>query len=471
MTISGFALLAFAIPVLLFGEYLVRRIKLLRDFHIPPPVISGLLVAVVILVLNETGLFPVQVQAKVYDAWWSWLVMPEATWQQVTAAKGMNVYQPLLIAFFTCIGLNASWGLVRKGGKPMLVYLLLATGFVFVQNGLGVFLARLLNENPLLGLHCGGIALMGGFGTATSFSPVLQENGLQNAAVIGIVAAAFGVIAGSLVGGPTGRLLVERRVKPNLQKQIRNDMASPDMPQVLHDAAEVEHEIEHEEGDTFFKEIRTLLRNWPALLLHLATLIVAIKGGAWLYYSVDGHSVLMNLPVVGEYKFVFTFPVYIGAMVVAMIIRNIHDALGGKLLDSEVVDRIASVCLTWLLAAVMVELQLDTIVHSAWPMFIILAVQIVVMLLFVYYVVFVLMGRDYEAATMSVGMIGFGLGATSNAVATMKQMTRAYGPAPRAFLIVTVVGAFLIDFTNSIVIAGFISVLKPAAMTANAVVP
>ena len=459
MMITGSGLLALAIPVLLFGEWLTRRIKFLNNSHIPPAVIGGLIAAVIVLVVNESGLTSIKIDSKVYEYWWTWLVTPEAEWTKSTL-KGVNVYQPLLIAFFTCIGLNASWGVAKKGGLALIIYLVISTLFVFVQNGLGIVLAKLMGENPLLGLQCGGISLMGGFGTAAGFAPLLEQNGLQNAAVIGTAAAAFGVVAGSIIGGPTGRLLVERRVgranTPAARLAAKTEVETVDHAHtrttpVQHDEAALPGESE-ESADTFFGETASLLRRQGMLLVHLLILAISIKLGAWIYF--------------GMTKAGLTFPVYIGAMLVGMTIRNIHDAAGWQFISSDFVDRIAGVSLAWLLSAVMISLQLTELVHTAGPMLVILVAQIIVMLLFVYFVVFKVMGRDYEAATMSVGMIGFGLGATSNAVATMKQMTRAYGPAPRAFMIVTVVGAFLIDLTNALVITGFINIFKPAAAVA-----
>jgi len=459
MTLTGYWLLLAAIPVLMLGEWLSRRVGVLKRAHIPPPVIGGLIVAIVVLCVNHFQLARIVVNAKVNDRWWTWLTSTEIEWLK-NPAPSVDVHTPLLIAFFTCIGLNASWAVAKKGSWQLLIYLLIATLFVFVQNGTGVALAKLMGESPLLGLQCGGVSLMGGFGTAAGFSKTMEEAGLANAALIGTAAAAFGVVAGSLMGGPFGRWLMENRVHrtklapssaplepvvpagvpgehmltsrdPALNNNLTTDPTFTDPP----DAPE-----------TFFGEIRSLARQWPTLLLHLLVLGFCIKAGAWVSYWMVQQGA--------------TFPVYIGAMLVGVTLRNAHDFSGRTIISSEFVDRIASVCLGWMLATIMIGLRLGELLNSAGPMLVILVAQIIVMMAFAYFVVFRVMGKDYEAATMSVGMIGFGLGATSNAVATMKQMTRAYGPAPRAFLIVTVVGAFLIDFTNSIVIILFINFLK-----------
>jgi len=447
MTLSGFYLLFAAILVILLGEWMTRVIGPLRRSHIPPPVVSGLLVALLVLGGNEFGWFALSFDAKVGYRWWTWLVLPEVDWWTTPAPK-VDVHQPLLIAFFTCIGLNASWNVAKKGSWQLLIYLVIATVFAAAQNGLGVVLAKMLGENPLLGLLCSGVSLMGGFGTAAGFAGEFEKAGLAGAAVIGTAAAAFGVVSGSLIGGPVGRHLVSKHVRrrvgfPVMAAVGSGGAAIVDHSTVAEDACEAEEVAEH---DTFFKEIRSLVAMAPKALLHLVILLLCIKAGAWVYYAMKSAGL--------------TFPVYIGAMIVGVVLRNIIDLLPRPFIESDTVDKLASVCLSWMLAVIIMSLKLTELVHSAAPMLIILVVQVIFMVAFAYWIVFRLMGRDYEAATMSVGMIGFGLGATSNAVATMKQMTKAYGPAPRAFLIVTVVGAFLIDFTNSIIITGFMNVLK-----------
>ena len=194
-----------------------------------------------------------------------------------------------------------------------------------------------------------------------------------------------------------------------------------------------------------------MARAWPATIVHLLTLAVCLKLGAFL-------SAHLGAIQIGEQK--LTFPVYMGSMIVAAILRNVHDLVGLKFIDTKHVDLIASFALAWMLSVVMITLQLGQLAALAGPMITILLAQVVLMAAFAYWVVFPLMGRNYDAAAMSAGMIGFGLGATSNAVATMRQLARRYGPSARAFLIVTVVGAFLIDFTNAFLIMGFVNWFK-----------
>lgn len=453
MTVPPFALLLLAIPVLLLGEQLVARVKWLGRSNIPAPIIGGLIVAVIILIVNELRPGSISIYEKTQSVAWLWAVLPQ--WSFATP-NPTTVERPLLILFFTCIGLNASWGVAKKGSWQLLWYLALATMFALVMNTVGVITAKAIGQDALLGVMCSGVSLMGGFGTSAAFAGEFEKAGLAGAATIGIAAAAFGVIAGGLIAGPVAGRLIARNSKhwPSPEGEVpagaRGFEVETIKGQIAPSAAghPVAPTFEGEELiDTggFLDDVRSMIRNWPSTLVHLTTLLICLKLGVFV-------SVILS-----QYM---TFPVYIGAMLVAALIRNIHDIAGGKFLDSLRIDLIASFALAWLLSVVMITLKLGELVHTAGPMLIILAVQIILIAAFAYSIVFRAMGRDYEAAAMSAGFIGFAAGATSNAVATMKQLARRFGPAPRAFLIVTVVGAFLIDFTNAFLITAFLNWFK-----------
>lgn len=428
VAIGPFTLLGLAIPVILLGEQLSKRVGWLGRSNIPAPIIGGLLVALLLLVLGEMRPGWITLNGSTANPYWLWPVLPQ--WD-FSLPKSTDVERPLLILFFTCIGLNASWAVARRGGLPLLVYLGLATGFAVIQSVTGVLTALALGENPLLGIMSSSVSLMGGFGTSAGFAPEFQKAGLEGAAAIGIAAAAFGVIAGGLVAGPiAGRLMAK---KVHAVEQTR-----PLRPPSIGD--------ESDDAHGFLVEAFQLVRQGGSVLLHLALLLICLKLGAFLSVAIQ--------------KAGITFPVYMGSMLVAAVARNVHDALGARWLVSERTDAIASFSLTWLLAVVMIDLQLSQLAHSALPMLAILALQVLLIAAFATWVVFPIMGRDYEAATMSAGMIGFGLGATSNAVATMRVLARRFGPAPRAFLIVTVVGAFLIDFTNALLITTSLNLFR-----------
>lgn len=425
VTVGPFALLFLAIPVLLGGEFLTRRVGWLTRSNIPPPIVAGLLVAVALLAAGELRPGWIAVQGSTASAWWLWPVLPQ--WD-FTAGKATDVERPLLILFFTCIGLNASGAVARQGGRPLVVYLLLAAGIAVLQAVTGGLTARALGESPLLGVMAGNVSLMGGFGTAAGFAGDFEKAGLAGAAALGIAAAALGVIAGGVVAGIVGGRLVEQR----LRRVPRGGGAAV--------AAEAMA------GGGFLAEVRELAGAARGTLLHLAVLGVSMKLGAFVSAYLQQAGI--------------TFPVYMGSMMVAALVRNGHDAMRGQWLRTAQTDAIGSVALTWLLAVVMIDLQLSQLAHAALPLLVIVLVQVVLLGALAYGVVFRLMGRDYEAAMMSAGMIGFGLGATSNALATMRVLAGRFGPAPRAFLIVPIVGAFLIDFANAMVTTFALNWLK-----------
>lgn len=426
MTISAWFAVALAIPVLLLGETLVRRIAVLSRFNIPAPVAGGLLLSLLVLLGNLSGLFAARFQTNVSAPWWTWLVTTELEWMK---APSKNVNLPFLVAFFTCIGLNASWTLVKRGSVQVLLFLGLAGVLAILQNGLGVGLARLLGVSPLLGLVCGSVSMTGGHGTALGFAGDLERAGLQGASVIGVAAATFGLVSGGLLGGPVGGALIRRR------------KLTPDSPTGTH----LEPGQTAEPG--ILPDLRALTGYGGSLVAHLALVLACVKVGAWVSH-------LIQLTQI-------TFPVYMGAMLLGVAVRNAVDLSGRRWIQTEIIDRLASVTLGIFLAIAMMSLNLIELARTALPMLVILAVQVAVMAAFAWFVTYRVMGRDFDAAVMAGGHCGFGLGATPNAVANMKALVERFGPAPRAFLVVPIVGAFLIDFVNATNITIFLNLLKP----------
>ncbi len=415
LVVGPFALLWLALPVVLLGELLARTVPALRRSNVPPAIVGGLLVSLALLAAAKWAPGFVTLQGSTANPYWLWSVLPQ--WD-LTSPRATDVERPLLILFFTCIGLNASWQVARQGGVPLLIYLGMAAVIGLVQAVVGGASAAALGESPLLGLMASNVSLMGGFGTAAGFAPEFEKAGLAGAATIGIAAAAFGVIAGGLIAGMVGGRLIHR-----LGRKPRT-------------AAAAAQDDDGALGHGFLVEVMGLIRAGGSTLLHLVVLVVCMKLGAFLSALIQRTGI--------------TFPVYMGAMIVALVVRNAHDALGRTWLKTERTDEIGSVALMWLLAVVMIDLQLTQLAAAALPLLVIVGVQVALLAALAYWIVFRVMGRDYEAAMMSAGMIGFGLGATSNALATMRVLSARFGPAPRAFLIVPIVGAFLIDFANAL---------------------
>ena len=425
--IGPFVLLALAIPVVLLGEFIFNRIGWLHRANVPPPIIGGLLVAVALLLLAQFAPGFVTLQGSTANPFWLWSVLPQ--WS-LGAPRMTDVERPLLILFFTCIGFNASWSVARKGGLPLVILLALSIALSAVQAATGALTALALGETPLLGVMASNVSLMGGFGTAAGFAPEFEKAGLAGAASIGLTSAVAGVVAGGIVAGWIGGALVRNKLRRTGKEPVRiqETDASPPAPA------------------GFLAELKELAGSAGSVLAHLAVLVVCMKLGAFLSVFIQSSGL--------------TFPVYMGSMIVAALLRNIHDLLAGTRLKTEHVDAIGSVALTWLLAVVMIDLQLTQLLGTALPLLAIIAVQVVLIAALAYFVTFRLMGRDYEAAAMSAGMIGYGLGATSNAMATMRVMIRRFGPAPRAMLIVPIVGSFLVDFFNAVLTTTALNVLK-----------
>lgn len=425
LTVSAWFAVVLAIPVLLLGEWLVRRVRWLLRFNIPTPVVGGLLISLLMLAGNLSGLFPARFQTSVTAPWWTWLVTVEPDWRHSPAR---NVNLPLLVAFFTCIGLNASWTLIKRGSGQVLLFLLLAGTLAILQNALGLGLARLLDVSPLLGIVCGSVTMTGGHGTAMGFAADIELAGLPNATVVGVAAATFGLVAGGLLGGPLGGALIRK-----------HGLASTgDVP------AELAAERPGKKG--ILGDFHALARWGKVLVPHALLLLACVKLGTWASYFIQQTQI--------------TFPVYIGAMLLGVLVRNISDLAGARWIQSDVINGLASVTLGLFLAIAMMSLNLIELANTALPMLIILMVQTGFVALFAWCVTFRVMGRDFDAAIMAGGHCGFGLGATPNAIANMKALVERFGPAPRAFLVVPIVGAFLIDFINALNITFFLNWAK-----------
>jgi ESS family glutamate:Na+ symporter len=399
--------LALAAVVLFVGYGVRRRVPFLDRYNIPAPVVGGFLFAGAALALRLTG-----VLAFEFDS----------TFQT-----------PLMIAFFTTIGLGASLSLLRVGGPQVLVFWVLASVLAVAQDVVGVTLAKLLGVHPFLGLIAGSITMTGGHGTGAAFGKLMEEQfQFPGAVTLALAAATFGLVSGGLLGGPVATRLIERK-KP----ERRSSLVRPEAERAAAEYQSLDQEIDVEpagEAPTAY-----------TLMKVLAVTLVAMGVGAELSQWIGK---------------VITLPAYIGAMIVAALLRNLDDGLKVLRIEQRVVDDIGTVALSLFLAMALMSLRLWELLDLAVPLLVILCVQVAMMAAFAYWVTFRFMGRDYDAAVMAGGHCGFGLGATPNAVANMKAITERFGPAPRAFLVVPMVGAFFIDFTNGLIITAFINFVK-----------
>jgi ESS family glutamate:Na+ symporter len=320
----------------------------------------------------------------------------------------------------------ASLALLRAGGIQVLIFLLFASTFCLVQNFVGMAIAHGFHQHPLLGVIAGSVTLVGGPATGMAFAPVFEQAGLKGAGPLALTSATAGIVFGGLVGGPVGTWLIKRH-------RLASASGSP---------AELKAELDNS-AETLVVEVD---REDSSLIRNLMVLALAMGLGS----IVSGY--IQSLGI--------TLPAYIGAMVVASALRNVDDATGWFKIDVRAMEFVGNLALNIFLVVALMNLKLWELAHLALPLTVILIVQVIVVLLFAATASFRLMGRDYDAAVMASGFAGFVLGTTANAVANMRALVARFGPAPRAFLVVPLVGAFFIDFTNAIIITLFVNWLR-----------
>ena len=387
--------LAIAVILLLLGKGIKKRVPILERFFIPAPVIGGTLFSIFMLIGHNTGTFTFNFDSILKDF--------------------------LMVIFFTTIGFSASFELLKKGGVGVALFLAAATILVIIQDVVGVFLAKAFNLHPYIGLAAGSIPLTGGHGTSGAFGPVLEDFNVQGATTICTAAATFGLIFGSIIGGPLGKRLIEK--KDLLKTAIPED-----------DSLLVEDEKKHE-------------RHTQMYAAAVFQLIIAIGIGTVFSWALTQTGM--------------TFPIYIGAMIAAALMRNIAEyAENDKfVIHMGEINDLGGIALSLFLGMAMITLKLWQLASLALPLVILLVAQVVLIILYTYFVVFNVMGSDYDAAVLVAGTCGFGMGATPNAMANMQALCDKYVPSVKAYLIIPLIGSLFADFLNSLVITLFINLL------------
>ena len=385
--------LAIAVLVLLLGRFLKKKINFLEKFCIPAPVVGCLLFAILTCVLYGTGIAEVSFDDTLREV--------------------------CMVFFFTSVGFQANLKVLKSGGKSLIVFLGLVVGLILCQNFLAVGMSKVLNLDPLIGLCTGSIPMVGGHGTAGAFGPVLEDFNVSGATTLCTAAATFGLITGSLIGGPIGKSLVEK-------KNLITTAVAED------DSLLVEDEKKH-------------TRHTSMYAAAVFQLILAIGLGtifSWLLTKTG-----------------MTFPIYIGAMIAAALFRNIGEYSGKFTIYMGEINDIGGICLSLFLGIAMITLKLWQLAALALPLVILLSVQVLLMFIFARFIVFNVMGRDYDAAVLAAGTCGFGMGATPNAMANMQAICDRYAPSVKAYLIIPLIGSLFADFLNSLIITFFINLL------------
>ncbi|MDA7418931.1 sodium/glutamate symporter [Xenophilus arseniciresistens] len=389
---------AVAAVLLALGEYIKKRVPLFSRYFIPSPIIGGLLFSIVALIGHQWGLFSFQF----YE----------------------NFRSFLLLVFFTTIGFSASFELLKKGGVGVALFLFCAVLLVCIQNAVGTALAQALGAHPLIGLAAGSISLTGGHGTSAAFGPLLEQAGALGALPAAIAASTYGLVAGCVIGGPVGTLLLRRH---GLQGPRHAPAEDAPAQALIETAAPAQGDAD----DTILRAVILLM-----VAIGLGTLLVN-----WL-------------KALG-----LTLPAYLGPMLMAALMRNLIDWRNWQLPGRQF-EVVGNVSLAFFLTMALMSMKLWELAAVAGPLLVILLVQTAIMFAFAYFVTFRVMGRDYDAAVIAAGHCGFGLGATPNAMANMQAFARANGPSFKAFFVIPLVGSLFIDFFNAVIITSFMGFLK-----------
>ena len=382
-----------AFVVLFAGRALIARSALLARFSIPAPVVGGVIVAILLAVLDIAG--------------------------GIRIGFDMALRDNLLLMFFTTVGLSADARMLAKGGPKLLVFLAIAMVFVIVQNAVGIAAALAMDLHPVVGLLGGSVTLTGGHGTGAAYGGRFGDTmNLAGSMELTMACATAGLVLGSVLGGPLAEYLVRR-----------HRLA----PATAATAAAQAHD-----SDTPAEAITT-----NSVLNTLFAILACLAGGKMLAGLVQGTGIIL--------------PDFLFCLLLGVVIRNVATLIPGVRLSGVTVDLLGGVALSLFLVMALMGMRLVDLVSLAGPLLVILALQVIVMALYAAFVTFRLMGRDYDAAVLSAGHVGFALSSTAAALAIMKAVTERRGPSPLAFVVVPMVGAFFIDIANALVIQGYLA--------------
>ena len=404
---------------LIVGIILTRKVAFLQRFCVPSPVSGGIIFSLLTLALYS--------------------------WFHIEVSFDGTLKDVFMLAFFTSVGFQSDLKVLKQGGKLLIIMLGLLVVIIAMQNLMPIGIARLMGVNPLIGIATGSVSMTGGHGTAGGFASVLEEMGLRGAGTIGMSAATFGLIAGSMIGGPLAERIIRKKLTHE-QMQPQDEEIDPAMAGIESDEASPAGRAKR--VSTNEVEFQQYAKAFYCIIL------------------VMGAGTLMSWLLA---KTVITFPTYFGALILAAIARNTLGFIcfkrndkwikADKLLDMDRIISVGNICLSLFLGMAMISLKLWELQSLAFPLIVMLVSQVLMMALFVYFVAFPLLGRDYDAAVLCAGICGFGLGATPNAMANMSAVCYKYRYAVKPFLIVPIIGAMFADFINTGILTLFLNFL------------
>ena len=404
---------------LMVGMVLTRRVAFLQKFCVPSPVSGGIIFSLLTLALYG--------------------------WLDIEVSFDGTLKDIFMLAFFTSVGFQSDMRVLKQGGKALVIMLVLLVLIIALQNIMPIGITRLMGVDPLIGIAAGSVSMTGGHGTAGGFAKVLEQMGLHGAGTVGMAAATFGLIAGSMLGGPLADLIIRKKLT-NEQKQPKDETIDPAMAGIESDEASPEGRTERVSTNEQEFQLYAKASYWILLVMGGGTLL------SWLLAKTG-----------------VTFPPYFGALILAAIVRNTIGFFrykengewvkADKLLDMERIVSVGNICLSLFLGMAMISLRLWELQSLALPLIVILLSQVLMMGLFVYFVAFPMLGRNYDAAVLCAGMCGFGLGATPNAMANMSAVCYKYRYTVKPFLIVPIIGAMFADLINTAIITLFLNLL------------
>ena len=400
---AGLDILILAILVVFAGAFINRTFSFLKRNSIPDAVTGGILVSVLVMLIS--GHYEVKFE---FD---------------------MRLRDLLLLVFFSTIGLSAKFRALLEGGRALAVLLVIAVFFLFLQDLTGVLIAKAFGAHPAYGLFGGSISFAGGHGTAIAWGQEAEKAGLVGAEALGLTFATFGLIVGGLIGGPIASSLIEKNnLKPNeaSSKQASSKQASSKTEMTKYMSPTINQ-----------------------ILFTLLIIAVSIEAGDLVNRFLFDSGVLL--------------PGFLTAMVIAIVITNLSD-FTPLTINKRTVSVVGDLSLQIFLAMSLMTIQFVEIQGALFKLLLVLAAQVMLITLFTMWVVYRVMGRDYDAAVMASGVAGLGLGATPVAIGNMNALTQKYGPSPKAFLVVPLVGAFFIDIANALVLKLFLSLPSMGAI-------
>lgn len=403
---------------LVLGMWLTRKVKWLQKFCVPSPVSGGIIFSILTLAIYA--------------------------WSGLEVSFDGTLKDFFMLAFFTSVGFQSDLKVLKQGGRPLLVMLSLLVVIITLQNAMPIGVTKLMDVDPLVGIAVGSVSMTGGHGTAGGFSSVLEGMGLNGAGTIAMAAATFGLIAGSMLGGPLAEYIIRTKLKSE-QLQTQDEDIDPAMAGIESDEASPTGRAKRISSNEL--EFQQYAKATYFILLVMA-------GGTLLSWALE--------------KTGITFPTYFGALILAALMRNVMGAMhikddsgnlmkADKMLDMERIISVGNICLSLFLGMAMISLKLWELQSLALPLIVMLLSQVAMLALFAYFIAFRWLGKDYDAAVLVAGICGFGLGATPNAMANMSAVCYKYHYSVKPFLIVPIVGAMFADLINTGIITLFLS--------------